>query len=154
MWGAIDTIIRSAVAFLEYGKAPPGTPQGLKHKLENENHLASKKFFVIFTSFITLILFFFVCVGILFVLPRDSVFIGGYVTIFTKIMEVFSIIIATYLGVQAAVDLRYSSSSNVSMNTETDSNSSDINEISQNIVENLTKNAKEEDYNISEDTQQ
>jgi len=149
MFGAIDTILKSAVAFLEYGKAPPGASDKMRQSLENENHLASKKFFVIFTSFITLIFFFFICVGILFLMPRDSVFIGGYVTIFTKVMEVFSIIIATYLGVQAAVDLRYSSSSSVSMNTETDTNNSDLND-NENITENLTKNAKEPDYNIME----
>ena len=142
MWGAIDTVLKSIVAFLEYGKAPPGTSGKLKQALEDENHLASKKFFVIFTSFITLIFFFFICVGILFLVPRDSVIIGGYVTIFTKVMEVFAIIIATYLGVQAAVDLRYSSSSNASMSTE-------VNDL--NRTEVLTKNAKEEDYNIQED---
>jgi len=149
MWGAIETVLKSTVAFLEYGKAPPGTSKEMRKALENENHLASKNFFVIFTSFITLILFFFICVGIMFLMPRDSVVIGGYVTIFTKVMEVFSIIIATYLGVQAAVDLRYNSSSNASMSTEVaDSNST--NSISENIVENLTKNAKEPDYNIQE----
>jgi uncharacterized membrane protein YgcG len=141
MFGAIDTILKSAVAFLEYGKAPPGASDKMKQSLENENHLASKKFFVIFTSFITLILFFFVCVGILFIMPRDSVFIGGYVTIFTKVMEVFAVIIATYLGVQAAVDLRYSSSSNASMSTEV---------AESDVEENLTKNTKEPDYNITE----
>ena len=149
MWGAIDTILKSAVAFLEYGKAPPGASDKMKQALEDENHLASKKFFVIFTSFVTLIFFFFVCVGILFLVPRDSVIVGGYVTIFTKVMEVFAVIIATYLGVQAAVDLRYSSSSSVSMNTVTDNNSSDINE-NENVTENLTKNAKEPNYNITE----
>jgi uncharacterized membrane protein YgcG len=149
MWDAINTILRSVTAFLEYGKAPPGASDKLKQVLEDENHLASKKFFVIFTSFITLIFFFFICVGILFLVPRDSVIIGGYVTIFTKVMEVFAIIIATYLGVQAAVDLRYSSSSSVSMNTETDNNSSSFDE-NENITENLTKNAKEPDYNITE----
>jgi len=147
MWGALDTILRSTVAFLEYGKAPPGTSDKMKESLENENHLSSKKFFVIFTSFITLIAFFFICVGILFLMPRDSIFIGGYVTIFTKTMEIFAVIIATYLGVQAAVDLRYNSSSNVSMNTEVSDRTSTINE---NIVENLTKNAKEPDYIIAE----
>jgi hypothetical protein len=151
MWNAIDTILRSAVAFLEYGKAPPGTSKEMKKALENENHLASKKFFVIFTSFVTLIVFFFLCVGILFLVPRDSVFIGGYVTIFTKTMEIFAVIIATYLGVQAAVDLRYSSSSNVTMDTQTDNNNSNINETNHEVIENLTKNAKEEDYNIQED---
>jgi hypothetical protein len=43
--------------------------------------------------------------------------VEGYVTIFTKTIEVLAIIIAAYLGVQAAVDFRYASSSNVSNET-------------------------------------
>jgi hypothetical protein len=131
-------IIKSAASFLRDG---PNASSAAKQLAEDENHFASKKFFVIFTSFVTLILFFFVCVGILFLVPRDSVFIGGYVTIFTKTMEIFAVIIATYLGVQAAVDLRYSSSSNASMSTEV---------AETDVQENLTKNTKEPDYNITE----
>jgi len=149
MWGAIENILRSASAFLEYGKSPPGTPENLRRVMENENHLASKKFFVIFSSFITLIIFFFLCVAILFFAPRDSIFIGGYVTIFTKVMEVFSVIIATYLGVQAAVDLRYNSSSSASITTNV-SDSTNNSNFNETVVENLTKNAKEPDYNIQE----
>ena len=40
--------------------------------------------------------------------------ISGYVTIFTKTIEILAIIIAAYLGVQAVVDLKYNSSSNQS----------------------------------------
>jgi hypothetical protein len=50
----------------------------------------------------------------LFLLPASSDLISGYVTIFTKTIEILAIIIAAYLGVQAAVDLKYGSSSNVS----------------------------------------
>jgi hypothetical protein len=39
------------------------------------------------------------------------------VTIFTKTIEVLAVIIAAYLGVQAVVDLKYGSSSNVSYDT-------------------------------------
>jgi len=139
MLASVLEIIKSAASFLRDG---PNASNAAKQLAEDENHFASKKFFVIFTSFVTLIFFFFICVGILFLMPRDSVFIGGYVTIFTKTMEIFAVIIATYLGVQAAVDLRYSSSSNASISTNV--NDSDV-------QENLTKNTKEQDYNISED---
>lgn len=147
MWGILENVMRSATAFLEYGKAPPGTPEDIKQAVEHQNHLASKKFFVIASSFVVLGAFYFLSVGILFLLPRDPVIQGGFVTIFSKVMEVFSIIIATYLGVQAAVDLRYSSSSSANMATEVVAQSSHILE---NVVEYLTKNAKEPDYNIQE----
>lgn len=147
MWGVIENVMRSATAFLEYGKAPPGTPESLKEAMENQNHLASKKFFVIASSFVILGTFYFLSVGILFLLPRDPVIAGGFVTIFTKVMEVFSIIIATYLGVQAAVDLRYSSSSSANMMTQVATQNTNVLE---NVVEYLTKNAKEPDYNIQE----
>jgi hypothetical protein len=147
MFGVLESVMRSATAFLEYGKAPPGTPENLKEAMENQNHLASKKFFVIASSFVILGTFYFLSVGILFLLPRDPVLEGGFVTIFSKVMEVFSIIIATYLGVQAAVDLRYSSSSNASSITEARASSTNIVE---NVFEYLTNNAKEPDYDIQE----
>ena len=67
--------------------------------------------------------------------------VAAFVTIFTKTTEIFAIIIASYLGVQAAVDLKYNSSSNAEV----------IGEV---IVEKkeviLTHNTKEDDYDISE----
>lgn len=87
-------------------------------------HMSSKKFSVVATSLLALMFFYFASVGVLFFLPAHSgnnELISGFVTIFTKTIEVLAIIIASYLGVQAAVDLRFGSNSNVNH----DSNKSD-----------------------------
>jgi hypothetical protein len=107
--------IKSAFAFLSSTKVPPNSSIELREAMRKENHFASKKFFIAVTAFIGLLFFYFSSVGVLFILPPDNRdVVEGYVTIFTKTIEVLAIIIAAYLGVQAAVDLRYASSSNIS----------------------------------------
>ena len=116
MWNTITAPIRltkNALAFLQTGAVPTNTPPELVESMKKANHLASKKFFIVGTSFLILGFFYFASVGVLFLLPQQSELIGGYVTIFTKTIEVLAIIIAAYLGVQAAVDLKYGSNSNV-----------------------------------------
>jgi hypothetical protein len=109
---------KSALAFLSSSKAPPNSSIELREAMKKENHFASKKFFIAVTAFIGLLFFYFSSVGVLFILPPDNRdVVEGYVTIFTKTIEVLAIIIAAYLGVQAAVDLKYNSSSNVSSET-------------------------------------
>jgi hypothetical protein len=109
---------KSALAFLSSNKVPPNTPIELREAMKKENHFASKKFFIAVTAFIGLLFFYFSSVGVLFILPTDNrEMVEGYVTIFTKTIEVLAIIIAAYLGVQAAVDFRYGSSSHVSNET-------------------------------------
>lgn len=86
--------------------------------MRKENHLASKKFFIAVTAFLGLCFFYFSSVAILFFLPADNRdLVSGYVTIFTKTIEVLAIIIAAYLGVQAVVDLKYNSNSQTSYET-------------------------------------
>ena len=65
--------------------------------------------------------------------------IVGYITMFTKAMEIFAIIIASYLGVQAVVDFKYNSNSQSKISSES---------IKEEIVEDLTKNTKEDDYTL------
>lgn len=114
----LNNSIKSAAAFLSSSKVPPNTPIELREAMKKENHFASKKFFIAVTAFIGLLFFYFSSVGVLFILPTDNrEMVEGYVTIFTKTIEVLAIIIAAYLGVQAAVDFRYGSSSNVSNET-------------------------------------
>ena len=109
---------KSALAFLSSSKVPPNSSIELREAMKKENHFASKKFFIAVTAFIGLLFFYFSSVGVLFVLPSDNRdMVEGYVTIFTKTIEVLAIIIAAYLGVQAAVDFRYGSSSHVSNET-------------------------------------
>jgi len=121
MWGQITNIFQSAAAFLSSNKVPPGTPIEIQSSLRKENHFKSKKFFLAFTSFVGLLAFYLLSVGFLFLLPNQNEVISGYVTIFTKTVEIVAIIVASYIGVQAAIDLKYGSNSNVNYDAVTTS---------------------------------
>jgi hypothetical protein len=141
MLQGIVNIAKSATAFLQNGVAPPNTAPAYKEALEDENHFASKKFFIIFTATLILAVMYFSSVAILFLIPEVPEKVVAYTTMFTKSIEILSIIIATYLGTQAAVDLRYNSNSNVGIQGNVDI-------IKEERI--LTHNTKEDDYNISE----
>lgn len=115
MWSSIVNVVQNAASFLSSNKVPPGTPIELQDSLRQENHFKSKKFFLAFTSFIGLLAFYLLSVAILFLLPSQNELISGYVTIFTKTVEIVAIIVASYIGVQAAIDFKYGSNSNVNM---------------------------------------
>lgn len=117
MWDNIKNIASNAAAFLSSNKVPPGTPIELQSTMRNENHFKSKKFFLAFSSFIGLLGFYLLSVGILFLLPSRNELIAGYVTIFTKTIEIVAIIVASYIGVQAAIDFKYGSSSNTNLDS-------------------------------------
>jgi hypothetical protein len=133
-------VVKSATSFLKYEQAPPSASTVEKIATEDVNHFASKKFFIIFTAMLMLGFLYLSSVGILVLLPRTPELIVAYTTIFSKVIEIFSIIIATYLGTQAVVDLRYNSSSNASIEGRIE-----------NISEQLTNNAKEEGYILEEE---
>lgn len=67
--------------------------------------------------------------------------VTAFVTLFSKTIEIFAVIIASYLGVQAVVDLKYNSSSNAEVLGEV---------VVEKREEILTHNTKEDDYDISE----
>jgi hypothetical protein len=140
MLGSLTNIAKTASAFLQNGVAPPNTPPNLEKKMENTNHLASKKFFIIFSSALMLAGLYYSSVAILLAIQMPE-HVTAFVTLFTKTTEIFAIIIASYLGVQCAVDLKYNSASNAEVKGEV-------------IVEKkeiiLTHNTKEDDYDISE----
>lgn len=115
MISSFANIVKSATSFLSSSSVPPGTPIEMQSSLRKENHFKSKKFFLAFSSFIGLIVFYLLSVGILFFIPEKNELIAGYVTIFTKTIEIIAIIVASYIGVQAAVDLKYGSNSNVNL---------------------------------------
>jgi len=117
MWDSITNIAKNAASFLSSNRVPPGTPIELQSSLRKENHFKSKKFFLAFTSFIGLLAFYILSVAILFILPPQNELISGYVTIFTKTIEIVAIIVASYIGVQAAIDFKYGSDSNVSFDS-------------------------------------
>jgi len=140
MWQNIVNVVQSAGAFLQNGKAPPNTPAYLKRKMEETNHLSSKKFFIIFTSVLMLAALYYSSVAILLAIEMPE-HVSAFVTLFSKTIEIFAIIIASYLGVQAVVDLKYNSSSNAEVLGEV---------IVEKREEILTHNTKENDYDISE----
>jgi hypothetical protein len=98
-----------------------------------------------------IVVMFLMAVGFLFLIPTDhDIVVTAYSTIFTKIIEIFGLVISVYIGAQGLVDLRYNSSSAASI--EGDAQSQQITE-DKNVNVNeqiMTNNAKEDDYNISE----
>ena len=117
MWDSITNIAKNAASFLSSNRVPPGTPIELQNSLRQENHFKSKKFFLAFSSFIGLLFFYLLSVAILFLLPSQNDLIAGYVTIFTKTVEIVAIIVASYIGVQAAIDFKYGSSSSTNLDS-------------------------------------
>lgn len=120
MWTSITNTFKNVYAFLSSNTVPPNTPLQLREEMKKVNHFASRKFFIVFTSFLGLCFFYFASVAILFFLPQNGTeLISGYVTIFTKTIEVLAVIIAAYLGVQAVVDLKYNSNSSTESSFQT-----------------------------------
>ena len=139
MWRTIKypfSFVKNALTFLQTGVAPENTPSELIESTKNMNHLSSKKFFIVLISVSILSFFYFVSVGIMFLLPDKDYVFSSFVTIFSKSIEILAIIIASYVGAQAVVDLKYSSSSK----SETITNSENVSF--------LNSNAKEDDYEV------
>jgi len=142
MFKLISNITKTAASFLQTGTAPPNTPIDQKEQLEKTNHLASKKFFLAFSGFIILAVFYASSVAVLFALNKYPGLVASYSVIFTKTIEVFATIMAVYLGGQAIVDLKYNSSSNASVEGK-------IEQID--ITKKTVGNEKEHDYVLEED---
>lgn len=133
----LSNIAKTAASFLQTGVAPPNTPESQKKEMEDTNHLASKKFFIAFSGFLILGVFYSSSITVLFMMSKSPELIAAYSVMFSKTIEVFATIMAVYLGGQALVDLKYSSSSNA----EVSSNAQ--------IIDVTTKqigNEKEDDY--------
>lgn len=138
-----SNLIQGVTAFLSSG-VPPGTPEKDVERLQSINHMESKKFFACFVSVAILTFFYFSTLGIMFLLPNVPELITGYVTVFTKTTEILAIVIASYVGAQAVVDLKYNSSSSTALQSTTEN-------IKQHIVEEMTvihTNQKEDGYEL------
>jgi hypothetical protein len=141
MFKNIKNITQTAFAFLRSDKAPPNitNPEQIQ-RLRNLNHLESSKFYIVFTSVVILAFFYFSTIGLLFLIPSaPPEYITGFVTIFSKTIEILAIIIASYVGAEMVVDLKYGSTSNASSKGTTES----INEVTV-----IDTNAKEDDYEL------
>jgi hypothetical protein len=144
MLNQLQTIAKTAASFLQQGVAPPNTPENLKEKLSEKNHLASKKFFLAFSGFIILAVFFVFSVGLLYSMINYPVILPSYTLIFTKTIEVFAVIMVVYLGGQAAVDLKYNSSSS----TENVTSTENINSYQKIDITETVAIEKEDDYTL------
>ena len=130
----------SGISYLSNDRVPPNTSPENYERLKLTNHMESKKFYIVLTSVFILAFFYFTSIGIMFLLPHNAPeIVSGFVTIFSKTIEILSIIIATYVGAQAVVDLKYGSTSNASIQGITET----INEVTV-----IQTNAKEEDYEL------
>ena len=131
----------TALSFLRSDKAPPNIvePEQI-HRLKSLNHLESSKFYIVFTSVVILAFFYFSTIGFMFLIPSaPPEYITGFVTIFSKTIEILAIIIASYVGAEMVVDLKYGSKSSASMEG--------ITEVT-NEVTVIDTNAKEDDYEL------
>jgi len=139
--GLLTTILKTAGSFLT-SELPPGVLDlEQTRRLKDLNHLESKKFFVVAFSVLILSGFFFASVGVLFSLPSEPEKITGFITLFSKTIEILAIIISFYLGAKTAIDLKYNSSSNASIENQSNT-----------ITENITiikTNQKEDDYELN-----
>ncbi len=133
MWASISKISNSLLSFIRTGSAPKDTPVELRELVKKQNHFASRKFYIVFSAFLGLCFFYFTSIAIYFILPSGSEYISGYVTIFSKTIEVLAVIIAAYLGAQAVVDLRYNSNSQASFEGAVESITS-VEKIDQHII--------------------
>jgi len=153
-------IAATAASFLT-NQAPPGASEEDSKRLQSVNHLESKKFFIVITSVCILAFFLFVGTAMLFLLPHMPEIITGYITLFSKTTEILAVVIAFYVSAQAAVDLKYGSSSSatVASAAQTTNSNQNINQtydstqtINENINETITvihTNSKEDDYELN-----
>ena len=138
----IRNAVMNGLSYLSNNRLPTNTlPENYK-RLKATNHMESKKFYIVLTSVIILAFFYFTSIGIMFLIPKEAPeFVSGFVTIFSKTIEVLSVIIATYVGAQAVVDLKYGSLSSATLDGA----------ITTEKAENITviqTNVKEDDYEL------
>jgi hypothetical protein len=139
MVGQIKNIFKTAVSFLQTGVAPPNTSVSQQKELENTNHLSSKKFFITFSGFLILGIFYASSVAVLFALNKNPELSTVFSVMFSKTIEVFATIMAVYIGGQAVVDLKYNSTSNTSASVQQTVQTIDI-------TQKTVGNVKEDDY--------
>ena len=138
MLTTLKNIFLNASSFLQSNVVPPKTPLNKTEELGTINFLKSKKFFIVFTSIFIICFYYFTSIFILFVLPDMPEKITGFVTLFSKTIELFALVVGFYLGVQTVLDYKINSSSSVNYNANTDTMS----------VKEYTKSPKEDDYTL------
>jgi len=118
MWDKLILLGQSMSSMLSNDKVPPNTPPEYVEEMKSINFLRSKKFFVVFSSILMLLVFYGVSVFILFLTAPLPSITAPFVTIFVETIKIFAIVISAYLGLQAAIDFKYNSESNTSLKGE------------------------------------
>lgn len=118
MWDKLALLGQSLGSMLSHNKVPPNTPPQYVEEMKSINFLRSKKFFVVFTSILMLVIFYGASVFILFLTAPIPSITTPFVTIFVETIKIFAIIISAYLGLQAAIDFKYNSESNVALSAQ------------------------------------
>lgn len=131
----------TGVSYLSSNRVPPNTAIERHKELRSTNHMESKKFYIVLTSVFILAFFYFGSVGLIFLIPAGPEIISGFVTMFSKTIEILSIIIASYVGAQAVVDLKYGSSSSATLEGTTRTEKTES-------ITVIHTNAKENDYEL------
>jgi len=142
MLTTLKNILLNGSSFLQSNVAPPNTPKELQEELGTINFLKSKKFFITFTSVLIICFFYFSSIGILILLPNMPEKIAGFVTLFTKTIELFTLVVGFYLSVQTVLDYKVNTSSSTNYN-------SDLSTSNQNIVtKEYISSPKEDDFTL------
>ena len=142
MLNLIKNAFLSGMSYLSSNRVPPNTSSQDCERLKAVNHMESKKFYIVLTSVIILAFFYFSSIAILFCIPSAPEFITGFVTIFSKTIEILAVIIASYVGAQAVVDLKYNSNSKASVEGSFNT------ELIKEEVTVIQTNAKDDDYEL------
>jgi len=140
MFSNIKNIFLNASSFLQSNVVPPKTPLHLEEELGTINFLKSKKFFIVFTSILIICFFYFSSIGILFLLPNMPEKITGFVTLFSKTIELFTLVVGFYLGVQTILDYKVNSSTSTNYNASTTSNT--------NVIKEYLHSPKDDDFTL------
>jgi hypothetical protein len=122
MWRKLLGLGYTLSSMLNDNAVPPNTPPKYVKELKAVNFLRSKKFFLVFTSVLMLLIFYIVSVFILFLTAPMPAVTASFVTIFVETIKILAFIIAAYLGLQTAIDFKYNSDSNTSLNTDIEHN--------------------------------
>jgi hypothetical protein len=136
MFGKILQNVKNLTWFLHSGVAPKNVPDRYKRNLEDINHMASKKFAMTMVAISIIAFMYFTSVAILFLFKGEP-HVSALVNMYKDMIISVASIAATLVGIQGLVDWKHNSSSNVELSSEY---------IKEEIVETLTNNTKEDDY--------
>lgn len=131
--------VKNLTWFLHSGVAPKNVPSRYKQNLEDINHMSSKKFAMTMVAISIIAFMYFASVAILFLFKGEP-HVTALVNMYKDMIISVASIAATLVGIQGLVDWKHNSSSSAEISSEY---------IKEEIIENLTNNAKEEDYEIT-----